>query len=64
MTGIPVRRGQETVFDLARSGEALVYTNGIDNRTCGASSWSQVATLIQSQCQPSWVHACLKPDGI
>ena len=30
MTGIPVRRSGESVFDLARSGEVLAYTNGID----------------------------------
>ncbi len=32
MTGIPIRRSQESVFDLARSGHALVYTNGAENQ--------------------------------
>jgi Tol biopolymer transport system component len=32
MSGIPVRRSQENVFDLARSGRVLVYTNGADNQ--------------------------------
>ena len=32
MTGIPVRRSQEYVFDLARSGQALVYLKGVDNQ--------------------------------
>ena len=32
MSGIPVRRSQENVFDVARSGHVLVYTNGADNQ--------------------------------
>jgi Tol biopolymer transport system component len=32
MTGIPVRRSLESLFDLSRSGETLVYTNGVDNQ--------------------------------
>jgi Tol biopolymer transport system component len=32
MSGIPVRRSQENMFDLARSGRALVYINGDDNQ--------------------------------